>query len=416
MILGRMRLALGVIWPALLSAIGCARVLGLDEFSKGRGEETAAADAAPADTAAADARATIPSFSPRSPLFTGEPCESCMQENCGHRVKECAEDAICSAWLADVRARPDPASELFRFVKLLPGATTTWADANWEMATHGVPNEVFRACARINGCAKDQCMDACGLGRDFSCIGDFEYPRSFPSRIDLRGDFSDAQSTMPLGGMRVRACSPQDINCDSVLGTDTSDARGLVEFGVVIPSLQPPMPEFNGYILVDGNPEYMPHVLARTAPILDHSIVGQSMVATRAVTGFFDSFGVVRDPGSGLIYVQPYDCPGHGAKGVTVEAWIADAQTYRKCADDCGVLYANDTGVPDLTRDRISGRAELAFVANVPARQVRIIVRDVETGYIVGVGQLNVRPGFVHSLTVYPPTATQLADVPREAR
>lgn len=395
-----------------ISLTGCAQILGVDEYSKAR---NAAHDGGAMD-AAAD-KVIDPLFDSKPPYLSGPGCIACIDEHCHVEDRACADDAFCSKWVEDARQRTEP---LIVAHDLLARND----DARWD-SDHGIASG-WKERVAFETCALNRCLAACDFERDFSCVGKFDWPESFPQKTDFR--FRVVQGANPaLGrdGWKVRACAPQSA-CELPLGQATTQDGGFatleIDFSMARESWPGTLSEFDGFLRIDGGDNFFPWQLHQSQPFLHRAYRSDRSTGTRdELLASLKALGVALDGEPGMLAFLPYDCAyARGAemraKGVTIDLWKVDIRGIQPCGE-CLVRYPNDNGVLDVTVTDYSSRSGFPAQTLVPPGDFMIVVRDTKTRLPISVlRHVTVRAGYVQYFFMYPASRKQLAELPKEAR
>lgn len=181
------------------------------------------------------------------------------------------------------------------------------------------------------------------------------------------------------------------------------------------------LPEFDGYLTVDGGADSIPLQIHSSRPLLDHQYRSERTQSREALLAIFAAKGVTLDKSRALFYFFPLDCVYSTAtevraKGVTIEVWTVDAQGFHLCPD-CRVAYPADDGLADVTISDYSSRSSGAAVASVPPGEVMAVMRDTKTRLPVSVLRpINARAGYQHYVFLFPASKAQLAMLPANAQ
>lgn len=262
-------------------------------------------------------------FGPFRRYLSGTECESCLEKKCSEPQRACDADDFCSGWFADARASDLP-------VIANPDLQRRLDDAYWE-SDHARPSGA-QAQLDLRDCSTKRCGEECRLGRDFSCVGKFEWPESFPEQTSVRLWLTDLDGP-ELPDLHVKAC-PADTDCASALGEGVTDANGFTVVTVDTSSASlTPSPEFYGFMRVEGTEAYATTDFLRSAPWRDQ-YYGEYFLATRAA---FQSIagraGLTLDARRGIAAVQVSDCTGAGVTGVSLDFWSRANGSFVPCED-----------------------------------------------------------------------------------
>jgi hypothetical protein len=327
-----------------------------------------------------------PKAAPPPPFLTGsEQCEACAADKCGKRLAACDADEVCSSWLSDLRARPDPASAYERY--------KIENDLFWhyEHDGYGASYEAINSLKKCSG----ECLDACPLGQNFACVGDFDWDLPQPSR--LRARVSELGNGLPTS---VLACLDVD-QCEVPLASEQTDEAGFTELRFESDvSQRGPV----GYLRFQGEGAHsLPLQYSQTRPFGDDDYLPIGLPNDNIIRFWVDGFGQSLDGDHGLLLLLPVDCSGMYAKQVSLEAWSYVGNQPRYC-EECSYAYAQDsTEVPgkDLKGMLTAGRT--GYIANVPPGAISIVARRLmEPQDVVSVARLVVRGGELAMARLYP--------------
>jgi hypothetical protein len=309
----------------------------------------------------------------RRSFLSGATCEACLAEECSTQVAACDADAFCSEWLRTAKALETPR------VATPSGLSPLW-DEHWN-AKHGDADATavddFRQC-------RDRCRDACQLGRDFSCAGQFDWPASYPKHTRLRAEFQSIyDNTKKYANVRVQACLDES-DCVPALGDAVSDERGLVDLAIDLTRGNSSLvdPEFYGLLRVDAGEHFSPVEIFSSAPWFDRFFNFYNLTTKDEAVAFLGKVEMTPDTARGGITVQAYDCNAIAASGLHLEFWRRGRDVYAPC-EDCSARYTRQLGLPDVALTQLTPPANLALgYAEGP---VVILARDVESGHVVSV-------------------------------
>lgn len=252
----------------------------------------------------------------------GPACESCTEAACFEQMKDCVADAACERGAA--RAYGDPGDlnpAAIRPFILTPG------DAGRE------ERELF-ACP--GGCPEE-----CGFGgRDFRCVGQYQWPTQIPPRADvellvLKTDASLAAH--PLPGAKVDACAAAAPQC-APIASAVADDTGLAKLTVPLAGQS----GFRGFARITADtadgPIIPSHLMA--FPILGGLRAFGYTVSEQQFDISFGFLGTQRLPQRAHFLVIFNDCTSRRAPGMRIELppdAVEDATIYHpESTDDTG--------------------------------------------------------------------------------
>jgi len=306
----------------------------------------------------------------------------------------CEGDAYCSTWLEHMRTSPGPLAAYERYQRL---TEELWKVGHGGVDESGISTELVN-CTTVN------CLAACELGRDFSCVGKFEWSIAYPTRLRTR--IQDYYGNVAPSPWTVRACLPADVDCPNPLATATTDADGFATLELT-PS-DSPYSEFGGFMLLKGGSDFHEWATIVSRPFVTDDYSPWKLPAKELVDQWFALFEEKFDPSYGYIWVIPGDCRGLAAKGVELLVELATSQGVENCSS-CVYTYESDVGLPDVQRKDFSTAGRVGFISYVPARQVILTVRDAGTDQVVARQNVSVAAGRIHFVRIYPASGTELA-------
>lgn len=398
-----------------LGLASCAQLLGADDFSKqsefvstdGEASE-AGAPSSDADVGDAERPAL---YAPKPPAFSAPDCTACIDKSCTSQLAACNADSFCSSHLTTIQELPSaayPSPELL--LELM--AAETRSSLNQD--------QHFPVLSEFLTCARRQCRTACELGRDFSCVNAFDWPKSYPKRADVSFRVVDFASRQGVDGLRVRACALLGQTCPSPLADTKTDSNGFVTASIDF-ALAPPLSlfaEFDGFWLIDGRPDFPRFKLQSTRPYFDGYFATLPLFPS-AIASLTGIGGSGTSDYSGRLLVAPYDCRDEPAKGVVLEVWRPESDGYHPCSACGPIVYSDDDHLPapDLTE---YGSAGLQASVDVPADAIgdlMLVIRDTKSRLPVGVlRRVGGQPGGFAILSVVAASMTQFKTLPPAAR
>jgi hypothetical protein len=395
---------------------GCAQLLGADEYSKARTDAAAIdgatvlghADGTAADSDGPDAASTESAVS-ADPLFEFKPqsaeCRACLEEHCTVQQKAYEADSRCAEYL-EVALPPQESIVDYDLWQLFSDSAWDFDDGQRDVWPLG----------DLLDCQHRSCLSACDFGRDFSCVGTFEWRASYPATTNVRLGLVDLRKLPErLSGWTVHACSSQDLACRAPLGTALSNARGGVNISIDLRRALP-LAEFDGFFLAEGGPDYFPALLRFSRPLLEGEYSRNTIASRETVLDVLGGMHSAVDPAStGIVTIVPFDCAYRQAKRVKAELFVAMETAFRRC-DECQISYLNPL-LPDPTLEDFSAPGpSTATVANVPPGNVFVVMRDTATSTVLGGLLLPVQADRYHLVYLYPASKEQLARLPVEVR
>jgi hypothetical protein len=230
---------------------------------------------------------------------------------------------------------------------------------------------------------------------DYTCLGHVTNPPVTSAKYTLTVPYIDIETSNPIVGIHVTACSGFDPACASAV----ADAAVTDEAGVV--SFQVPSGYF-GYLLStwDAGPAALVYP---TKPVFKNELEEpEQMITTQVLDLVASSLApdggtpVTIDPTKGILFLSAYDCTDDaGAPGVVFSVTPASA-----ASKSVAVYLAG--GFPNPTAQSTDPSGGAAIV-NVDAVQVTVTAKRVVNGQEVGKATGYVSAGHITFLNV-PPT------------
>jgi hypothetical protein len=312
-------------------------------------------------------------FGPSQPYLSGAECQDCLETSCHEQQSACDADDFCSAWFIDARASELP-------LVANQDLKLRLADANWDQ-DHGAASGAD-VHEKLTRCSQSFCAQACRLGRDFSCVGRFEWPTTFPEETSVRVRYMGTDQLVSTGGLTVTACYAE-TDCSRPAGQAVTDEDGTTTLAIMPHKASLALaPEFYGYLRVDSTSDFPTTVNLRSDPFLDGAYL-RYFLSTRALQRSLASLtGVAFDERRGSIGVQVVDCTGSGAIGVSLDFWARSARGFTTC-DSCDVLYPDQHGQPDPTFKELQFPGRSAAVG-FALGSVAVAARDTASGKAIG--------------------------------
>ena len=396
-------------WPLAAAAVSCAAALVAWQLTWRSKTNPGSWIARPEAPGGAAPLARGP-FEPAAGYLSGQACVECLTQSCTGESEACAAQDRCASFVERAKTADRPLVASRRYMSEL-------FEARWERDHKReawlTPRDKLQACARRH------CLDACRIGRKFDCVAAFEWPESFPERVQLRFQLLPIDETKPaLAGWTLRACAP-GTHCSRAMATTASDMQGFALLDLELSKVHinsQPLSEFDGVIEIVGGPSYFPQAAAQTAPFLNQWYK-RHLVGTRdEMQSAYVPRGLpMPDQARGLLQVQPVDCEYWNAWGLTVEVWRFQGSRYVRCTD-CAIAYPDKTSTPDPSVREFRPWSFNAAEVALPPGEVMLVVRDTQTGRPVSVMQhAEIRAGYENSVLMFPASKRQLAELPEEA-
>lgn len=355
----------------LLCSLGCAQIAGTADYEV----------------------LAEPKAEPALPFLTGtQDCDACAADKCTDELAVCAADEVCSSWLADIRARPNPLAAYDRY--------KIESELLWQV-NHKLPSASLDALTNLKDCA-GKCLEPCRLGQDFACVGQFDWDLPQPTVLRTRITNYGA----PVSA-RVLACLDAD-QCNEPLSSGTTDSAGFTELQIdADESQRGPV----GYFRVLSQDERsLAWQYSQTRPLGEDDYAPVGVLADGVVNGWAESFGLTFDDDHGALLVLPVDCAGSSGKGASLEAWTYVGNELASCAD-CAYAYSQDSlaEVPSKALNGFITTGRAGYIGNLPTGVVTILLRRLsKPNDVVSVARLVIRGGEMAILRLYPASKADL--------
>ena len=337
---------------------GCRQVVGAGEFSFN--------DAAAKDVAV-----------PYEVLGWQDPrCHACARRVCSAELAACGANDTCRAFDVCYGAHPIPAMR-----------SNCSAD---------VPDGALEY-VELGRCVDLTCIDDCGGGESFACLGEPPVVPKSPKRdtFQLSVKYSDVFSAAPYPGLSVMACKKlgwSDPDCiDSKEAETTTDEAGNATLSLTYSNFGAKLP-WDGYLRTSG-PGTLPELRVSNFPLASDTFFDFSVMTQPEFGLLAARYQVNQLPGRGVITAVLFDCADFPALGVEAEIEPTDSQTRR--------FYSNGNLSLDELRSE-TGKDSYAIFANVIAGLVTIHVKVASTGARLADMQVLVRPGTRTAVIIEP--------------
>jgi hypothetical protein len=237
------------------------------------------------------------------------------------------------------------------------------------------------------------CQDSCNFGNQWYCVGKLPKPPQSSPAVTATVAFYDLFTpAVPLPGVLVQVCPPEDIDCSTVLYSTTTGDGGQATLEVPA-NADTPGP--TGYAALSGAGRY-PELMFWGFPPSEPFFTGgnEGATVTKGELGVLTGgLPVAVDlDGHATIVVQAFDCEIVRAPGVTFEVTPRDSQTR--------VLYF--AGSTISTTAQSTDPTGFAIIVNVPTGSlVQITATPAALGRASTVIPVVVRPGALTTLGAY---------------
>lgn len=209
----------------------------------------------------------------------------------------------------------------------------------------------------------------------WACLAQPSAARAVPRRpgVSLTLAVSDIASRQPPEGLRARACSRLDVQCEAPVVNVTGDGSA---------ELRLPLPQgFDGFVELTSRAS-VPSLYFLSQPLDADGHESLSTVSPSALRALAESAGVVLDEASGYLLSRAFDCDGAPAAGVRIEG----VQT--------GVPFSFESGLPRFGSDVTSSEG-LAGYVNVAPGLVFMVGRELSRGHEYGATSVLMRSGWL---------------------
>jgi hypothetical protein len=296
--------------------------------------------------------------------LTSTACDDCMRTQCCAPMLDCHADEACGDLVTCHNDCRHP---------------TCWLACQSELPAGGEPSESFFQC--IAG----SCSAECKIGREFSCVDNFQYPSPEGSTVIFTGEYNAGGN--PVAGLTVRACPRADADCSDVIAEAVTGSDGRVEL-----TLPAGGDGFIGYFEVTGNAVLVPLMQSQSRPMFIDEFRGFNMTALADAMTLYALIGKTFDNSLGTIFAFPTDCNDYWARDVTLELTGPDTEGSLRFYLSNGIPDINATKTTDFGGGFLDVKPGLYTVSAI----------DPESGVLLDEVDMLVRAGFITSTTMSP--------------
>ncbi|MBV1859841.1 MAG: hypothetical protein KUG77_15625, partial [Nannocystaceae bacterium] len=200
-------------------------------------------------------------------------------------------------------------------------------------------------------------------------------PAWIPGVASVQFTVVEFPAAVPLGGLTLEVCDLADIDCTTPADSAMTSAAGEVEVAVST--------EASSYFQVTGEGVVDSLFFRRNVPPPSDPYITELGALSPGTLGAFIALtGAQDDAMRGHLIVTARDCDEALAEGVVIEV---------DTADEAATVAYLDGGLPstEATQTDESGRAG---VLNLPAGPTVVTTRVAQTGAVIGVRTIFVRP------------------------
>ena len=385
----------------LLGLSACRQVVDFDEPQR-PGDSREQADGGAADAGA----------SPWQPNpLASEQCTRCIDAACSTEREACDASDFCADFIRDLQNQKVEG----------PGIASADLTVRWSMATWDLLHGDDRPAAfdALRRCVYNTCGRECGPGRDFSCIGQFSYPRNSEPETQVRLQLVQAFTNAPLADLPITMCDPALPDCGALLGKAVTDEGGFAIVTADFSMFESTFftaPSSAAYFRLNGDAHNLvPYEFWLSRPFYQDEFASFSVWDRDQMKQNTDArVGSTWDESHALLAIQPYDCAGDNARNVEVELWTFDSEAMPSRFTDCNIVYSDEFGLADPSLDHVSDTgANLGYAFSLGPTLV--VVRDIPTRRVVSAYRPSILAiaGHVDALQMYPASREQLARIPQ---
>jgi hypothetical protein len=164
----------------------------------------------------------------------------------------------------------------------------------------------------------------CGLGRDWSCLGDVHWPEA-AGDLEFSIKVVELNRGTPIPKALVKICASSDLDCSRPLGQGFTDSEGILPVQIqseslILSTAHFKDPSFEGYIDVSGpSDEYYPTLNTLFPPQTQRRVVRVVNLPTRETVELLAS--ILDEPSfeaAGIVVASVRDCANYPAPDVVV--------------------------------------------------------------------------------------------------
>ena len=359
---------------ALTLTVACDQIAGIDDYRVG---------SKPTDASAPITYLASPA------------CVQCIATRCTKQLTRCSELEDCQAGYDCTR-----------------GCTDIACNRDCNLAW---PADAIEGLRPLYTCTSEQCMEACNLGRNFTCVGRYTHPERYQlgEGVDIRipvsvGDYPGTHAE----GVRVTACSPAGFGwCEppGVAETVVTDFAATLALRMTPTGWYGAVDFTDERSLVSGPDggalhSLLPAAKMHTSPLLGGGFDNDGMVLpTREIFEYYLSSSPTPtrfEPDRGYLQVLARDCNDNGARDLELVlnppqegVWI----TY----------WGGSPELPSWTLDRTTLAGKVSAGSLQPDQGVTVELREKESGRVFSCAQVVPKSGAFVFLAMHPRSESQ---------
>ena len=322
-----------------------------------------------------------------------ESCQTCLTNNHCKEQLDCAKNADCQLYVACRQACVTGDCIGSCALRRDPEADVCLGECDNDYCVRPCSSD-FNEVVDLYGAlytsvGGDECWEQCQAGGDWSCVGQFEWPRREEKNRMLTVGFSPHFGTASRQGILVKMCKRGDQQCSPGVDSAYTDENGIVHLlDTTGPETNGPGFGLNGFLSVSSDEIYPTNVYWGFPLSKANGALGNSIPIFEKGVSF------VGDGDHGTIAAIVVDCAGVPAKAVEVALEPGGPVVQR--------LYAKDG---ELTADKNTPHTDLTgsvFFTQVPPGQQTLIVTPLATGSVSSRVTVDVEPGMLTEVGLGP--------------
>jgi hypothetical protein len=240
-----------------------------------------------------------------------------------------------------------------------------------------------------------RCASSCLGSGSWACVGHVSWPRPRSAMVTMTIEVKDYVVGSDFSGVDVSICDRKDPECAHPRAHGSTLANGQVV-------LQFPNPADATSLGLDGyvrltSPEIAPYLYYWGFPLSEPEYVlvdsfqwktAIKVLTPAELTTLSNSVGIPYDPAASVVIASALDCDARGAAGVQIKT---------------DPVYPSVQEVYDLDRTKTStDNTAFAAFGPVPAGNLDLIVTPLALGKPASRVTVNVRPGWITDVTIFP--------------
>lgn len=288
-------------------------------------------------------------------------CEECLRDGCQSAINACVGTAGCSELTVCVRNEANPAAQ------------TVCASRHDDVTI-----DALAAHADTRECWV-RCKSHCSVGRDWSCLGEYNAPWLLEDIATVRQSFRYLCEMDWVPGANVDFCT-REGDCKV---RATTDEAGTYTVDLPTPD-KSSVAGWRGVRLVTGA-GLVPHRLERNLPIWSDQVESTLLVSWPCAEDLLSGLQAetMSAAGKSVIAVQVFDCQLSGAAGVEVSVPSASTADVRYPKLD-GMHATYDGDSSQLSTEG------LALITGVPPGTHEFVAKDATSGEVIVSGHVEV--------------------------